>query len=402
MPKIALINQPIGNRGDQAAHRALLSLLQEHPSLETTVLSLCAPQAIRQFAGAAPGVRYVTIPRFRKQKKLVRRAMYLPAFARKFLTWTPEVRQYNTVLRESDYVLCAPGGICMGAYRNWQHVWELANALALGKRTGIFGRSIGPFDGNRRADVVFRRRSVEILRRVDFLSLRDSFSQQIARELGVPYVPTLDTVYACQPEAELPEELRFLRNRQYVVLVPNQLSAWHPFFQDLPPERFEQLYLSILREILALGLNVVMVPHLFDPQSDRPYFVRLAKGFEQTQVTVLPATYDSDVQQQVVRASRLVIGARAHAIVFAINNARPFLCLSYEHKMLYMLKDLGLEEYALLLKDLLTQDTGVEQVKEQMKTILREEGRIAPKIEQARQTAADSVRRSFACFLARL
>ena len=56
MPKIALINQPIGNRGDQAAHRALLSLLQEHPSLETTVLSLCAPQAIRQFAGAvSPG-----------------------------------------------------------------------------------------------------------------------------------------------------------------------------------------------------------------------------------------------------------------------------------------------------------------------------------------------------------
>ncbi len=402
MPKLTMINQPIGNRGDQAAHRALIRLLQQHRSLETTVLSFGTPEAIRQFARDVPGVRYVTIAPLRRQRKIVRRAMYLPRVARRFLESVPEIREYDAVLQNADYVLCAPGGICMGAYRNWQHLWELAHALALHKRTGIYGRSIGPFDGHSLSDVVFRRRSVEILRRVDFLSLRDGFSQQLAGQLGVAYVPTVDTAFACPPEGDLPEELLFLRERSYAVLVPNQLSAWHPLFRTVPPERFDHLYRSILQDLLSLGLEVVMLPQLFDPQSDRPYFARLAEGLEGTRVLVLPATHDSDVQQQVVRHARLVVGARYHSIVFAINNARPFLCLSYEHKMLHMLKGLGLDEHSLLMEDLVTQNTGAEQVQAAMRAILREESRIASKITDARETAAGVARRSFASFVARL
>jgi len=180
MTKIAMINQPLGNRGDQAAHRALMWLLQQHQDIETTVLSFALPEAVREFARDTEAVTYVAIAPFRKRRGTPRRAMYLPKVSRRLLELIPRIREYNAVIRSSDYVLCAPGGICMGGYRNWQHLWELANALAWHKRTGIYGRSIGPFANHSLSDRVFRRRAIEILRHVDLLPLRDGFSQQLA------------------------------------------------------------------------------------------------------------------------------------------------------------------------------------------------------------------------------
>ena len=52
----------------------------------------------------------------------------------------------------------------------------------------------------------------------------------------------------------------------------------------------------------------------------------------------------------------MVIGARYHSIVFAINNCVPFVCLSYEHKMSGMLESLHLNDMCYGLKEEGTDD----------------------------------------------
>jgi colanic acid/amylovoran biosynthesis protein len=405
MPKLTVINQPIGNRGDQAAHKALIRLLQQHNDIEITALSLSShpPETIRQFCGNSGTVNYVALPTFRRRRKVLRRAMYLPSVSWRILERIPVVRQYNAVIRDSDYVLCAPGGICMGGYRNWQHIWELANALALRKRTGIYGRSIGPFDGRCLADVVFRRRSIDILKHVDFVSLRDGFSQQIARELGLAYDPTVDTAFAWKPDCDLPEELRFLKGRQYAVFVPNQVSAWHPNFRALRRESLDNAYRSIIQNILSHGLDVLLLPQLCGhKKTDRSYFMELAEGFGTDRAIVLSDTYDSDIQQRIVAYARFVVGARYHSIVFAINNERPFLCLSYEHKMQHMLELIGLSEYSLTLEDVVSQADGLENATRLLRTVLHEESAATSKIQEANRKAEDIAKKSFGRFVARL
>ena len=61
-------------------------------------------------------------------------------------------------------------------------------------------------------------------------------------------------------------------------------------------------------------------------------------------VVVISDCYSSDIQQAIIAKSQLLVGARYHSIVFAINNGVPFLALSYEHKIMGLLETLKCED----------------------------------------------------------
>jgi len=402
MLKMTIINQPLCNRGDQAAHKALIKLLQDH-NIEITVLFIGSVQTVNLFAKDMYGVKYITIPPFRRKRKRIKRVMYLPSIFMKLMELIPEIRKYNNIIKKSDYVLCAPGGICMGGYKNWQHIWELANSLALKKRTGIYGRSIGPFYKKTSSGKTFKRRSIDILRKVDYLSLRDKRSQEIAKDLGVAYIPTIDTAFAYKPDCEIPEELDFLKSRRYAVFVPNQLYSWHPDFKLISQEKFDTFYISIVKSIIGKGYDVVMLPQLFGMRkTDLLYFQKLSKGFDPRKIVVVSDSYNSDIQQAIVRHSSFLAGARYHSIIFAINNNVPFLCLSYEHKMIDSLRLLDLDAYSLAIKDLLEQGNDIEKVSGLLDSILNKKASVTSEIKEASSNAERIVRRSFESFMSQL
>ena len=62
-------------------------------------------------------------------------------------------------------------------------------------------------------------------------------------------------------------------------------------------------------------------------------------------IVVIEDTYSSDVQQMVIKNAKFVIGARYHSVVFSINQNKPFIALSYEHKISGLLQTLGLEKF---------------------------------------------------------
>lgn len=51
--------------------------------------------------------------------------------------------------------------------------------------------------------------------------------------------------------------------------------------------------------------------------------------------------YGSDIQQTIISKASFLIGARYHSVIFSINQAVPFISLSYEHKMNGVVEILG-------------------------------------------------------------
>ena len=346
---VLLINQPTNNRGDEAAHRGLVrALCARYPAAKFTVAFLGAdPECVRPMQVDASNVEYELIPLRRKD------ARRIPVYASRFhlrglaARLHPAYRRLRRLLRQADYVVNAPGGICMGGFQNWGHVFQLDMARDCRKPVAYYSRSIGPFRDGTWRERLFKRHSLDLLRAFDFLALRDAQSMALADRLGLRYVPAIDAAFLEQATAAIPPEVAAaIAATDYAVFVPNSL-VWHGDFRGADPKRIDRFYLSVLDRLCARGpaAKVVMLPQLYGvgERGDHRYFEQLkAQSAHGDRVVVLPETCGADVQQAIIARARLMVGARYHSIVFAINNRVPFVALSYEHKMPGLLALLGL------------------------------------------------------------
>ena len=196
---------------------------------------------------------------------------------------------------------------------------------------------------------------IELLKEFDFLSLRDNKSMKIADELGLKYIPTVDTAFLTSPSENIIPYIPFgLSNQLYAVIVPNQLT-WHFAFKDIQQQVIDSFYVSIIRTLLNdyPSFKFIMLPQLFAKSNgDYSYFKKLAEQISSDRIFVLKDDLNSDIQQSIINHAKFVIGARYHSIVFSINNATPFVSLTYEHKMSGLLSSLGLDNYSLDITNL--------------------------------------------------
>jgi len=366
--KIAIINQPLENRGDESAHRALIrALVAQYPAAEITVLFIGENTAsVAQFRVDAPNVTYHTVAMRYARSRLPAWALLL------HLRWLvalvhPSYQKYRQAINDADYVINAPGGICMGGFQNWQHIFCLLLAQACGKPIAYYSRSFGPFLENRYKDRLFKRLSVALLRNFDFLSIRDSKTMALADRLGLSYTKSIDTAFLERPREKMPLELADeLGNTDYVVFVPNSL-VWHVSYRQASPESINKLYLTIIEKLRARypTQKIVMLPQLFNAghNSDYLYFKELKTRSKYGEdVIVVPDCYSSDIQQVIIARAKLVVGARYHSIIFAINNNIPFVALSYEHKIAGMLETLDLPERGLDISGIANVDFDIVMV----------------------------------------
>ena len=347
--KILIVNQPLNNRGDESAHKALVrTMLSEIPIVSITVLWVGAnPDSIRQFAVTDERVKYVNLKNVRGFHRIATISLKHPQFH--FLNKLhPTFRHLTRYYKEADWVVCAPGGICMGGFQNWMHLFYLYLAKRMGKEIAYYGRSIGPFPTVTKNNRTFKRISVDLLKSFKFIALRDKRSETIANELGIKYCSTVDSAFLDSPHVEIPSAIqaRLENCGKYMVFVPNKL-IWHFAYRNVNIEIIVKFYRSIFEIILKQypDYGIVLLPQIFNIQdnkvSDYNFFIELAKRQNDKRIIVIPDKYSSDIQQTVISNAKFLIGARYHSIVFALNNNVPFIALSYEHKMFGLLESLG-------------------------------------------------------------
>lgn len=361
---ILIVNQPLRNRGDESAHRALVrKLLQEIPDVHIRVLFYCEEaNAIDEFSVLDERVEYISA--FGVNERQLKTLYFIRKGIENTLFWChPYVNKFLRHYHWSDAVVCAPGGICMGGFMNWWHEEQLLIAMKLGKPIFYYGRSIGPFWDEPEEKKIFKQQAIQILNYASYVSLRDATSIKIAKDLGINNViETTDTAFLDYPQVNIPEEiLRETGRNEYVVFVPNSL-IWHYFYRGKATGEEVVAYWSKVARMIAKHYpnhKIVMLPQtslqgkVFD---DKYLFQDIQKHCPEIDIFVSDDIYSSDIQQQIIRGADAVFGARYHTIVFAINNNVPFVSLSYEHKMSGLLEELSLQDEMIDITKLFTSE----------------------------------------------
>ena len=381
--KITIIEQPVNNRGDEAAHRSLVRQLNlEFSNAHITVVFIGEnPNSVEQMCVKHPNNRYVNIT-----GKIKGMSRLIPKMLVKYKLFDvallfPVYRNFIKILKESDIIIISPGGINMGGFETWSHLFYINLALKYNNNVIYYGRSIGPFTEVTKDNRIFKKRSLEILHKLKFISLRDSKSMKTLEKLGISYCPTIDTAFLDVPNVILPKELSGLAGTKYIIFVPNSLT-WHPVYRDAQQEIIDDLYISIVKKILENqnDIKIIMLPQLFNSNvNDEQYFKKLKSKINNDKIVVLPETYSSDIQQKIISNSKLVIGARYHSIVFAINNNIPFIALSYEHKMDGLCELLEIDKMCIDITGIGKKDSDSEIILTRIQDVLKEKIHCADK-----------------------
>lgn len=357
---ILIINQPLNNRGDESAHRALVrSIIKYIPDVHVRCLfGNELEDTIRQFMVTDERVEYVRVHHRKNLKslQLLKKGLKYP------LLWYlhPYVISYLNNYRWADAVVCAPGGICMGGFMNWDHQNKLMYGIKLHKPLFYYGRSIGPFWDEPIEKKLFKERSVEILKYCSFVSLREAESMRIAHELGVKnVVNTVDSAFLDYPEVLVPSEIKdVIGNTPYVVFVPN-LLIWHYFYKGKATKSDVVEFWSKIVDVIGRHFpnhKIVMLPQTFNYENpdgnDINLFYDIKNNRPESNIVVVKDQYSSDIQQTIIRGADAMFGSRYHSVVFAINNNVPFIAFSYEHKIAGLLEELGLQDEMIDIKEL--------------------------------------------------
>lgn len=347
---IILNNQPLNNRGDESAHKALIrALCRRYPQDNITVLY---PQSeleeMKAFVVNAPNVSYQAYSTRLKYGYIMKWGMLFPVFR---ILWYlhPSIKKLIDYYKQADLIIGAPGGISMGGFQNWDHLFLLYLAKFTNKPLAYYGRSFGPFPTKTWENRIYKKESYKILRYFSYLSIRDKKTEQLADKIGLKYNSTVDTAFLDTIDCSIPSEIIKQIKGKYMVFVPN-LLIWHYNYKNrITKEQVTSFFVKLINEVMIHypDYQILMLPQTFGNKNpmcnDVNFFYELASIIKAQQIVIIPDTYSSDQQQAIIKQSEFVVGARYHSIVFSINNNVPFISLSYEHKMAGLLMTLGLE-----------------------------------------------------------
>ncbi len=349
MKTILLIDQPVNNRGDEAAHKSLLrKISKDYPEYKIIcLLRSINPNTIVQMCVDNENIEYVNLPNEKGFRQI--REFLCSKKLESIGSFFHFNRQLDSYIKKSDLVLVSPGGMNLGGFKTWNHLYIVRRCKALHKPVIYYSRSIGPFNYETNKDALFSELSIEFLQNVDFLSIRDSKSCSIAAENHIKHMVSIDTAFLDNPVANIPKSLKLPADGKFVVFVPNELK-WHPNFRTIDKGILEEKYHLIINYICEnTDYDIVMLPQLYNVLNrDFSYFSYLRVNSKYVnRIIVVEDVVSSDIQQKIISMATAVIGARYHSVVFAINNVIPFVSLSYEHKMNGLLEQLGLSAHSI-------------------------------------------------------
>lgn len=371
---IVVINQPMGNRGDESAHKAFMwQLAKKYPFAKIDMVNFLYNQIhVDDIKVDSPNVKYTVLLGKMRAERIMYLAYKYNLIALLFLN--PDTRLLMKRIKEADLIINAPGGICMGGFQNWRHVEQILIAKHFKKPFAYFGRSIGPFPTETESNRLFKRRSLSAIKAFGFVSLRDSKSLEIAQELGINAIPTVDSAFLDSSRINLPIKIREkLDGKKYMVFVPNKLT-WHFKFAKYQQSQVDIFYKRIISFILNKDpdLHIVFLPqlHTYSINDDKYYFSTLMEEIKSEHLILIDDIYGSEIQQSIISEAEFVIGARYHSIVFAINQAVPFVSLSYEHKMAGLLETLDINNSIVNIEGIFDNKNDIDKTLREVYTMI--------------------------------
>ena len=350
---ILILHAHWGNRGDEAAIRAMIDSLKEKFPIKKIKIMIMV-KSIDWF----PYNDIEIIPFYPFPKIYYLDALLTLATFGKF-SFTKKGKSFLKAIDGADFIIHAPGGPAIGdLYSGKLYDFPYLYRLLLGKvfkkkPLFFYAPSMGPFSGKIRN---FIRKF--ILKRADAIILREEISAKYLKEqLGLDSYITADSALQneipenyIQKYMDNPEVSRIwetLKKKKVVGMTITDLG-WHLKYKNnfALQERIINSLIEASKYIINKNYKIILIPQLFDESHERWEISLLKKirEIDKRKIFLLPIEVDSYAQQIIISKLFCVIGMRYHPSIFAAKNKTPFIPICYEHKIEGFVKKLGLEE----------------------------------------------------------
>ena len=273
-----------GNAGDEAILQAVCTRIGEMDG----GAKICVLSASPRTTAAAFGVR--SISRF-------------------------SVRAFCRELRCADVFVLGGGGLLQDATSSRSLLYYLATlviAQLMGVRTMLLGNSIGPLNGR-----LNRRMTRRVLSGVDYITVRDSRSYQLLKDIGVN---AAHCELLADPVLMLPPVRQEVRAGSIAVALRDWQSETD-FFAEIE---------AGLRELIALGYTVRIIPFHYEHDFAISQRMATALGRGAECMTAVPSITDL---LNALAESEVVIAMRLHALILAALVGTPMVGISYDPKV---------------------------------------------------------------------
>lgn len=331
-----------GNRGCEALVRSVSGLVTKEMPGSSFVTPSLAPQldAAQWPQHAAAGIRFIEAQRPPKSLRVWhwsrRLAPFVETLGRPSHTLQPAVR---AAMAECDTVIMTGGDTISLDYdlpSLYDHCGYIDNARALGKKTVLWGASVGPFSKKPHVEGFMRTH----LATYDQITVRESATMRYLTGLGLNnVVQVTDPAFTLQPEAFDVEGL-------LPVLGPEGLLGLNvsPLIRKFRPddasrEQLDREVAEFARRAVESGYGVLLLPHVGpldggSYNSDHAYMKGLVERFGLTdpRIALAPSHLNASQLKHLVSKMRFFIGARTHATIAAFSTGVPTVSIAYSVK----------------------------------------------------------------------
>ena len=230
----------------------------------------------------------------------------------------------------------------------------------------MYGSSVGPFNNK-----ILRFWSKFLFNKMTFVCVRENISLQYLKDLQLTNKNIYSSIDAaiqkniCTDNAEeLFNNSGLQLNKINIGITPLGYQ-WYPMAirNEKSQIQIENNIAYIINKITENNdTNVYFFPQIFSfsgknfiEQTDIPIINNIINKVDKPYLCkIIPAEYDSDMQQAMISKLDYFIGMRYHSIIFSIKMLIPVIGIYYEHKAVGFLEKIGLENLAVKIQDFLT------------------------------------------------
>lgn len=312
----------LGNTGDEAILKAIIDNLRaELTDPEITVFSLSPDQTAKEY-----GVKSV------------------------YRAWRRENKEKIKALRNADLMISGGGGLLQDTYPTKFLFGPLPYYLLIvmlakicGTKVMFFSQGIGPVTSTW-GKILMKL----FANRADFITVRDQYSKDYLKQLGVTRpetVVTADIVFAFKADEEdrAYESLPLTGDEKIVAVT---IRPWfsHPDYIEKTAHLLDQL-------IEQRGVTPVFVP--MEGKYDVPASKEvMAKMKHSDKTYLLGSDFTPNEFLNFIRHAELTVGLRLHALIFSALSNVPHLGFSYDKKVESFLKRSGMWDYSFRLGEI--------------------------------------------------
>lgn len=330
--KFLIVNQHTGNFGDDLAGVSLIQqILSRFPNSTVDIMYRTPKGSINYFDNNVFDRHDLDIGQNNRKKFIIYMLLRLVGLKLDFYN---DAKVFSKEIENYDKIIVSPAGANIGIYTDWLYLLRLVLIVKSGKTVLFHGNTIG-----KSKNKLFNLLSKYVLRHSIIYS-RELKTTAFLKQENIHAIQTVDTAFLFN---KTNEKLKFpnvnvnQKNDKYIVLIPTQLTNWHPSFKNWDESVFMDKFLIPQVKKLADETNakVVILKHLHSIYEEDNYLTMLARKLTQFGVNdvEVPDVDHFTIYNSFISQAIFVISMRYHGVVMSILNHTPFISLSYENKM---------------------------------------------------------------------